>query len=61
MVSFGRGYETANVGCPRRRRRHGDLVEPRQVHEGINKGGVPIKALATFIVEKGKPLATPAK
>jgi quercetin dioxygenase-like cupin family protein len=37
------------------------LVEPRQVHEGINKGGVPIKALATFIVEKGKPLATPAK
>ena len=37
------------------------LVEPGQVHEGINKGGVPIKALATFIVEKGKPLATPAK
>jgi hypothetical protein len=31
------------------------------VHEGINKGGVPIKALATFIVEKGKPFATPAK
>jgi quercetin dioxygenase-like cupin family protein len=37
------------------------LVEPRQVHEGINNGSVPIKALATFIVEKGKPLATPAK
>jgi quercetin dioxygenase-like cupin family protein len=37
------------------------LVEPGQVHEGFNKGSVPIKALATFIVEKGKPLATPAK
>ena len=37
------------------------LVEPGQVHEGINKGGVPIKALATFIVEKGNPLATPPK
>jgi quercetin dioxygenase-like cupin family protein len=36
------------------------LIEPRQVHEGINKGSVPIKALATFIVEKGKPLSTPA-
>jgi quercetin dioxygenase-like cupin family protein len=37
------------------------LIEPRQVHEGINKGSVPIKALATFIVEKGQPLSTPAQ
>jgi quercetin dioxygenase-like cupin family protein len=37
------------------------LVEPGVVHEGINKGTVPIRALATFIVEKGKPLTTPAK
>jgi quercetin dioxygenase-like cupin family protein len=37
------------------------LIEPRQVHEGINKGNVPVKALVTFIVEKGKPLSTPAK
>ena len=36
------------------------VIEPGQVHEGINKGTVPIKALATFIVEKGKPLSTPA-
>ena len=36
------------------------LIEPLQVHEGFNKGNVPIKALATFIVEKGKPLTTPA-
>jgi quercetin dioxygenase-like cupin family protein len=37
------------------------LIEPRQVHEGINRGGVPIRALATFIVEKGKPLSTAAQ
>jgi quercetin dioxygenase-like cupin family protein len=36
------------------------LIEPGQVHEGINTGNVPIKALVTFIVEKGKPLTTPA-
>jgi quercetin dioxygenase-like cupin family protein len=37
------------------------LIEPLQVHEGFNKGSVPIKALVTFIVEKGKPLTTPAQ
>ena len=37
------------------------LIEPLQVHEGFNKGGVPIKAIVTFIVEKGKPLTTPAQ
>jgi len=35
------------------------LIEPGRVHEGINKGSVPVKALVTFIVEKGKPLTTP--
>jgi quercetin dioxygenase-like cupin family protein len=35
------------------------IIEPGQVHEGINKGAVPIKALVTFVVEKGKPLSTP--
>jgi len=35
------------------------LIEPGQVHEGINRGSVPVKALATFIVEKDKPLTTP--
>jgi hypothetical protein len=34
------------------------LIEPNQVHEGINKGSVSIKALVTFITEKGKPLTT---
>jgi quercetin dioxygenase-like cupin family protein len=37
------------------------LIEPLQVHEGFNKGSVPIKALVTFIVEKGKPLTTAAQ
>ena len=35
------------------------VVEPRVVHEGINKGSVPVKALVTFVAEKGKPLTTP--
>jgi quercetin dioxygenase-like cupin family protein len=48
-------------GKPTRRIKAGEsvLIEPRQVHEGINTGSVPIKALTTFIVEKGKPLTTP--
>src|SRR5262252_7340890 len=32
------------------------IVEGGKVHEGINRGRVPIKALVTFIVQKGKPL-----
>jgi hypothetical protein len=31
------------------------------VHEGLNKGTIPITAIASFVVVKGKPLATPAK
>ena len=37
------------------------LIPPRQVHEGFNKGTVPVKALVTFVVEKGKPLTTPVQ
>jgi quercetin dioxygenase-like cupin family protein len=37
------------------------LVEPGRAHEGINKGSVPIRIVATFIVEKGKPLTTQVK
>jgi quercetin dioxygenase-like cupin family protein len=36
------------------------LIEPHQVHEGINTGSVPVRALVTFIVEKGRPLSSPA-
>ena len=31
------------------------------VHDGKNIGTVPAKVLATYVVEKGKPVATPAK
>jgi len=34
------------------------LVEPNRVHEGINTGSVPVKALVVFVVEKDKPLST---
>ena len=37
------------------------LVEPGRVHEGINKGSVPIRIVATFVVEKGKPMTTQVK
>jgi quercetin dioxygenase-like cupin family protein len=36
------------------------LIEPGQIHEGINTGSVPVKALVTFILEKDKPLSAPA-
>jgi quercetin dioxygenase-like cupin family protein len=31
-------------------------IEPGRVHEGINKGTTPVRAIASFVVEKGKPL-----
>ena len=36
------------------------FIEAGKIHEGINKGTAPIRALATFVVPKGKPLTTPA-
>jgi quercetin dioxygenase-like cupin family protein len=35
------------------------LVEAGRPHETINEGPAPAKILATYMVEKGKPLATP--
>jgi len=34
------------------------VINPGVVHEGINRGKVPIKALVAFIVPKGQPLST---
>ncbi len=31
------------------------------VHEGVNTGSAKVKVLATYIVEKGQPLASPVK
>ena len=36
-------------------------VDAGKVHEGINKGSAPVRAIASFVVEKGKPLTTQAK
>ena len=34
------------------------FVEPGKIHEGINNGTTAVKVLATFVVEKGKPMTT---
>jgi len=36
------------------------LIAAGAVHNATNKGQGPARVLATYIVEKGKPLATPA-
>lgn len=36
-------------------------VEAGKVHEGINKGNTPVRAIASFVIEKGKPLTTQLK
>ena len=35
-------------------------IDTGKVHEGINNGTTRVKALASFVVEQGKPLASPA-
>jgi quercetin dioxygenase-like cupin family protein len=49
-------------GKPTARYQAGDAfyIEAGKVHEGINKEGSPVKIVATFVVEKGKPLTTAA-
>jgi len=34
------------------------FIEGGKIHEGINQSNAPIKAVASFVVEKGKPLTT---
>jgi quercetin dioxygenase-like cupin family protein len=36
------------------------LIPANTIHNATNKGSAAAKILATYIVEKGKPLATPA-
>lgn len=36
------------------------FIPPGTVHNATNNDSVPARVLATYIVEKGKPLATPA-
>ena len=37
------------------------FVPANTVHDGKNVGKGPLKVLATYIIEKGKPVATPVK
>jgi quercetin dioxygenase-like cupin family protein len=37
------------------------FVEAGKVHDGKNVGSTPAKVLATYVVERGKPVASPAK
>jgi quercetin dioxygenase-like cupin family protein len=50
-------------GQPARTLNAGDafFVEAGKVHDGKNIGSSPARVLATYIVEKGKPVASPAK
>jgi quercetin dioxygenase-like cupin family protein len=36
-------------------------IDTGKIHEGINNGATRVKALASFVVEKGKPLASPVQ
>jgi len=36
------------------------LVDTGKVHQGINRGNVTVKLIATLVVEKGKPANSPA-
>jgi len=50
------------TGQPSRTLKAGDafFIPAGVVHDGKNIGGGPAKVLATYIVEKGKPVASPA-
>jgi quercetin dioxygenase-like cupin family protein len=64
MVYVQEGTLTLDYeGMPTKAYKAGETfsVEPGKIHEGINKGNTPIKALASFVVEKGKPLTTQAQ
>ncbi len=37
------------------------MVEAGKIHEGINKGTIPIKVVGAFVVPKGVPLTTQVK
>jgi quercetin dioxygenase-like cupin family protein len=37
------------------------MIPAGKVHDATNTGQTPLRILVTYVVEKGKPLATPAK
>jgi quercetin dioxygenase-like cupin family protein len=63
MIHVTEGAITLDYeGKPTVRYKAGDsfFVDPKAVHEGINKENVPAKAIATFINPKGQPVTTQA-
>jgi len=62
VVIEGEG-ELAVDGESPRKLKAGDSyrVEARRPHEARNTGSAPMKLVATWVVEKGKPLAEPVK
>jgi quercetin dioxygenase-like cupin family protein len=50
-------------GEPTRRLRAGESyqIAARKPHDGKNVGSEPARVIVTYVVEKGKPLATPVK
>jgi quercetin dioxygenase-like cupin family protein len=58
------GNPTLQVdGEPPRQLKPGDgfVVKAGQVHDALNNGSTPVHLIGVYVVEKGKPLATPAK
>ena len=49
-------------GRPQATYKAGDsfFVEAGKVHEGANNGSTPVKVVAVFVTDKGKPMTTPA-
>ena len=60
-VAEGEG-EILVEGQPARRVKAGDgfVIPAGAKHDAHNTGSVPLKLVAVYLVEKGKPLATPA-
>jgi len=56
------GFELPIEGMPLRMYKPGDgfVVPPQTPHAGNKNGDAKTKVLSTYIVEKGKPLASPA-
>jgi quercetin dioxygenase-like cupin family protein len=50
-------------GEPPRKVKAGEafVIPAGKVHDARNSSTVPVKLIGTYVVEKGKPLATPAK
>ena len=53
----------AMEGVPEKTYQVGELfyIPTGKIHEGINNGSTTVKAIASFVVEKGKPLASPVQ